>query len=68
MGTHVGATGAEVANIRTDDYGGRRREFRRLLDTCPGTRFSSELDLLVGGRDRWTGQLHRALCQLITTA
>jgi hypothetical protein len=26
-----------------------------LFHTFPGTRSSSELDLLVGGRDRWTG-------------
>src|SRR5918993_61993 len=29
--------------------------FRGLSCASPGTRFSSELDLQVGGRDRWTG-------------
>jgi hypothetical protein len=29
--------------------------FRGLFHTSPGRRLSSELDLLVGGRDRWTG-------------
>jgi hypothetical protein len=29
--------------------------FRGLSYASPGTRFSSALDLLVGGRDRWTG-------------
>ena len=29
--------------------------FRGLSYASPGTRCSSELDLLVGGRDRWTG-------------
>jgi hypothetical protein len=29
--------------------------FGGLSYASPGTRFSSELDLLVGGMDRWTG-------------
>jgi len=29
--------------------------FRDLFHTSPGRRLSSELDLLVGGRDRWIG-------------
>src|SRR5215208_2955026 len=43
---------------------------RGLSCASPGRRFSSELDLLVGGRDRWTGYpRHReVLCWRYTTA